>query len=461
MKNVSLKPTPLTHKLSEQSMLEQFLKHIDLNSLGRKEKKILVTVSGGIDSIAMLKLYDAAGYSFSIAHCNFQLRGEESDGDEKFVRKLAKEYGVEIFVERFNTSEFCLQKKISVQMGARELRYTWFSKLATENSFDYIAVAHNKNDIAETMLLNLIRGTGLKGLTGIKPKAGNIIRPLLFASRKEIDKYVLEKSLVFREDSSNKETKYFRNLIRAEIIPCMEKINPSLLNTMIKESEVFNSSYQLYQKEIDALQKAIIVTEGSSVRLSILKLKSLRITAPVLYDLLRPYKFSLSDIEDILAGLNSESGRKFHSEKFSLIKDRNFLIIEDENELKEKGEYFIEEGISTISNPIKLSIKQVKNSPDFTIPRSNKTIAIDYDKLSFPLILRHWREGDYFVPLGMNGRKKLSDYFIDQKVNILDKKKFWLVISGNDIVWIVGKQIDERYKVGPQTQNILKLSLND
>jgi len=439
-------------------MLEPFLNYISENSLLAKGDKILITVSGGIDSVTLAQLCYEAGYAFGIAHCNFQLRGKESDEDEAFVRQLASQYGVSFYLKKFDTHSYCVEKKISIQMGARELRYAWFDEIAREEGYNCIAVAHNRDDIAETILLNLIRGTGLKGLTGIKAKSGLIIRPLLFAPRDEIRKYAADKGLSYREDSSNKETKYHRNLIRSEIIPLMEKINPSFSDTLIRESGIFNATWQIYQKEVDTLRNEVTKKDGPVWKMSIAKIQSLRISHHVLHDMLSPYSFNMSVVRDIFNSLDAEVGRQFHSDEYTLIRDRHFLLIEKKS-TEEEGEYSIEKDLEELTEPVSLLIQKIERDQSFKIPSNPGSAALDLDKLQFPLKLRHWQDGDYFIPLGMKGKKKLSDFFIDRKISLPEKKRIWLLTSGEDIVWIMGKQIDERYKVTAQTQKILFLTL--
>lgn len=441
-------------------MLELFLDSIRRNSLIPEGGKVLIGLSGGIDSVIMMHLFQEAGFSFGIAHCNFQLRGEESEADEKFVRQLAEVNQVPVFVTRFDTIAYCEEKKISVQMGARDLRYTWFEEIAKDQGYDCIAIAHNRDDLAETMLLNLIRGTGLKGLTGMKPRNGLIIRPLLFASRKAIQSYAVEKGLSYREDSSNRETKYHRNLIRSEIIPLMEKINPSFTDTLIGESEIFDATWQVYSKEIEILRNELTEREGEILKMSIAKIRSLRISLHVLYDILTPYGFNLSVVKDIYQSLETGSGRKFYSEEFILVRDRHFLLIEKEN--PEKGsEFLVGEDIKELHEPISMQIRRVERDITFELPSDPGTAALDLDLLQFPLKLRHWKEGDFFIPLGMKGKKKLSDFFIDRKIPLLEKQRIWLLTSGEDIVWVMMQQIDERYKVTDQTQRICFFELTE
>ena len=413
----------------------------------------------GIDSVAMATLFHRAGLGFDIAHCNFQLRGQESDEDQAFVENLAVQYKSRLFIRKFPTREFCRNKGISVQMGARELRYNWFEELATAEGYDTIALAHNKNDLAETMLINLIRGTGLKGLTGIKPASGRIIRPMLFASREEIEDFVGQEDLAYREDSSNRDTKYHRNLIRLKIIPLMQKINPSLIETLYSESEIFNTAYQVYRNEVERIRKAVSEEYPDSIRFSISRIKALRLNPSVLYDLLAPYGFTFSDTKDIFRSLQGGSGKKFLSGDHVLIRDRNYLVIEKLIPEIVKKDYIIEEGIRKLHKPIHIVFTRTEYHAAFKIPKEKFRIALDYERLNFPLVLRHWKKGDYFIPLGMKGKKKLSDFFSDQKINLLEKKKIWLLLSGDQIVWIIGKQIHDHYKITPDTKSILLIEV--
>ena len=442
-------------------MLKKFIHYIDSQNLAGSNDKILLTVSGGIDSASMAHLFQQAGYAFDIAHCNFKLRGKESDGDQTFVQQLAEKYGCKIYCKDFDTKEFAQQSKISIQMAARKIRYQWFEKLATTHNYSCIAVAHNRDDYVETILINLIRGTGLKGLTGIKPRQGKIIRPLLFATRKEITEYVKKEKLTFREDSSNADTKYHRNLIRKEILPLIGKINPSFTETLIGESEIFQSAYSIYHKEIEKIRKAISLPSEDKIVYSIPKIQSLRLIAPIIFDLISPYGFNYTDSKNLLEILNAEPGRKFFSDSHVLLKDRKTLIIEEINKTEVNKIYNIEEHAKSLSVPVKLTLEKINAVSSYQIPKTSNIASIDYDKLVFPLRLRHWEKGDYFFPLGLKGKKKLSDFFVDRKINLLDKEKIWLLVSENDIVWVVGYQPDDRYKVTSETKNILQIVLID
>lgn len=442
-------------------MLRKFIQYIGSHNLAGKNDKILLTVSGGIDSVCMAHLFYQTGYTFGIAHCNFKLRGKESDGDQVFVQQLAEKYECKIYYKDFDTKEFAQQSNLSIQMAARELRYQWFDELADKYDYSRIAVAHNRDDYIETILINLIRGTGLKGLTGIKPRKGKIIRPVLFAARKEITDYVKKEKLTYREDSSNSDIKYHRNLIRNKILPLIGQINPSFTDTLIGESEIFQSVHSIYQKEIEKIRDAISLQDKNKIIYSIPKIQSLRLNAPMIFDLISPFGFNYSDSKNLLEMLNTGPGKKLISGSHILLKDRKTIIIEKINTTETGKIFSIDQNSAGISEPVKLSLKKYKKNSACKISTASTIASVDYDKLAFPLSLRHWKKGDYFIPLGLKGKKKLSDFFIDRKVNLLDKEKIWLLISENNIVWVVGYQLDDRYKVTPETKNILQIGLID
>jgi tRNA(Ile)-lysidine synthase len=441
-------------------MLSRFKEFIAENNLISTSDYVLLGVSGGIDSCVMTDLFARSGINFAIAHCNFQLRGEEADADKQYVKKLAEKYKVHFYTTEFETMNYSKEEGISIQMAARDLRYNWFRQIASKG-FSSIAVAHNRDDLAETMLLNLIRGTGLNGLTGIKPKNDLIIRPLLFIGRSEIEEYAIKEKIVYREDSSNKDSKYYRNLIRNEIIPLMKKINPSILETLDQEAEIFTSTYSLYQKEIQHIREAIVLEEGARLVMSIPKIISLRLKAPTIYELIMPYEFTYTDAQNLLRSLPAESGKTFYSAKYLLLKDRTTIIIKKKDSSDIASEFIILEGCTQLDFPISLKLDRMIRSDDFIIPASLFIVAVDADKIKFPLKLRKWKKGDYFNPLGMKGRKKLSDFFIDKKMDIIKKNDQWLLISGDDIIWIIGCQIDDRFKINNNTKNILLLTLKD
>jgi tRNA(Ile)-lysidine synthase len=439
-------------------MLEVFRTYIKENGLAGKKDRLLLAVSGGIDSMVMTHLFsDLHEFEFAIVHCNFQLRGNESIEDQVFVGELAGKLSCRFFTVGFETSDYAKSNNISIQMAARQLRYQWFKKIAEENNYTRVAVAHNRDDIAETVLLNLVRGTGIKGLTGIPPKSGIVIRPLLFAGRHEIENYAWEKSVAFREDKSNSELKYKRNILRHEVIPVLQKINPSFFTTIIEETEIFQSGYAVYSGELKRLKEAIIRQDGTRTYISIHKLRALKIDAPLLFDLLGEYGFGYSVVKDILRSLDMDPGRYFHSKTHVLLKDRTELILESNTGADTSGIVFIDEDNFDLTAPIRLKSALIKRTDSFSIPTGGNSIAVDRDSITFPLTLRRWEKGDAFTPLGMKGRKKLSDFFIDRKINRIEKQNIWVLTSNNQIIWVIGYQIDDRVRITEATTSILLL----
>ncbi len=439
-------------------MLGRIKSYIYEHELFRKGDRIILTVSGGIDSIAMLDLLLKQGYTCCIAHCNFQLRKEESDGDEEFVRSLAEKYGIPIFVRRFETSEYAEINKISVQMAARELRYDWFEELRQEQFYDWIATAHNKNDIIETFLLNLSRGTGIQGLTGIKNKSGRLIRPLLFASREEIKKYAVSNDLDWREDSSNASTKYSRNKIRHNIIPLFEEINPKFSDTLVDNIRKLRESEDIYISAIREKRNEFIFREAGYSYIPLNVIIGLQPIDTWVYELLRDFNFTQGVVNDIIRSLDGPTGKQFFSVSHRIVKDREKLLIHPIREENYKR-FYIEDPYREISEPIPLEMDVIVNSPDFRIPSTPEIACLDFDLLEFPLMLRKWEAGDYFRPLGMKNIKKLSDFFIDIKLSIPEKENTWILQSGNEIAWIVGLRIDDHFKIRPDSKKILKISI--
>jgi len=439
-------------------MIDDFKRYIAINNLCIKDDKLLLGVSGGIDSIVMMHLFRMSGYNIALAHCNFQLRDEESDKDEAFVTHLAENYQLPIHTIRFNTPEIAEKEGISIQMAARDLRYEWFEELRQQHHYDYIAIAHNNNDLVETFLINLVRGTGIKGLTGIKEKSGAIIRPLLFASRKMIDDYCRTNNFEYREDSSNKTTKYSRNLIRHEIIPAFESINPSFIDTMTQNINTLKNTEKIYYHTLQKTLTEIADEQDKKTYFAIDKIEKLEPVETYMFEFLNPYGFSISQINDIIASLDGISGKQFFSPTHRLIKDRDNLILEEISLVQSKP-FFIEETTGQIEYPIPLILDKSDKTEEFQINTQKNIAQLDYDKLEFPLTLRKWNKGDYFMPLGMQNLKKVSDFFIDQKVPIPEKEKVWIIESGNKIAWIAGMRIDERFKITENTTHIFQLEL--
>lgn len=439
-------------------MQKEFQQFIDSNNLCSNKNRLLLGISGGIDSICMFHLFRQLEFPIGIAHCNFQLRESESDQDEEFVKNLANQYDVPIFTIKFNTKEFAENEGISIQMAARDLRYDWFEEIREKHNYDYITIAHNRDDVVETFLINLTRGSGIKGLTGIKPKSGNTIRPLLYASRNEISEFIDKHNLKYREDSSNSSVKYSRNLIRHEIIPLFEKINSGFRETVIENISKLKDTETIYNASIDNARNSILRYENQKLLINLEKLNQLNPLSTYLYEILKPYGFSGAQSIDIINSLEGISGKQFFSATHRLIKDRNDLIIEEIHQIHNKI-YYIDQDTENITSPINLNITKQELNDEFEITKSKDIGLFDLDKIEFPLILRKWKKGDYFMPLGMTNLKKLSDFFIDNKLSLIDKENTWILENCNKIIWIVGLRIDERFKISDKTTNILKIEL--
>ncbi len=440
-------------------MQQRFISFVRDYNLFSRNNKILLAVSGGIDSVVMLDLFRRSGFQFGIAHCNFHLRGIESDGDEEFIRKLSNQYNIAHFISHFNTEEYARENKLSIQMAARELRYNWFDVICDQHGYTHIATAHNQDDVIETFMINLGRGTGIRGLTGIKPKTGRIIRPLLFASRIEIEKFASECGIDYREDSSNISVYYTRNKIRHEIIPLFEEINPSFRISLIETIRKLNDTENIYLGTIEKIKNELVEDNRESAIIDLEKLGSFPNKLTILFEILSGYKFLSSQIASIIESLKAHSGKQFYSGTHRLIKDRNTFIVTPLKESETKR-YYIDEGMEQVREPMTLDLLIIDYNDSFNIPREKNVACLDYEKLNFPLILRKWHDGDYFQPLGMVHKKKLSDFLIDEKLSIADKEDQWLLINGDDIIWVVNQRIDERYKVTEKTSQILMVKTN-
>jgi len=416
-------------------------------SLFSKEDKLILGISGGADSVCLMHILLALGYCFDLAHCNFNLRAEESNEDEVFVKELAKKHKLKLHVKQFDTVNYATENKISTQMAARDLRYAWFHDLLASQNANYIAIAHHVNDDVETFFINLIRGSGLKGLLGIKEKNNAVVRPLLSVSRVEIEHYLKEKGLLFREDSSNASVKYLRNKIRHELIPLLVEMNPSIQQTILDEMKILEGVSQIYATKIEEVRKELMQEKEGVVQFKISDLLTLNPLQNYLYELLSPYGFVT--IDAITKALQGQSGKQFFSASHQLVVDREYIFI---SPLKSENEVFtITEKTVDLLTPLVLKFEI---TTDKTIVLDSEIAKLDFGKLQFPLTLRKWKQGDKFMPLGMKKFKKLSDFFIDNKFSILDKQEQWLLCSGNDIVWVVGCRIDERYKLETDTKKV-------
>lgn len=440
-------------------MIESFIKFVSKEKLFIPHDRVLLAVSGGIDSVVMADLFQRAGFVFDIAHVNFHLRGEESDRDELFVRKLAENYMVQVFVRHFETARIARKNKVSVQVAARELRYSWFGELLEIYGYAKVAVAHHLDDQVETFLINLARGTGIAGLHGIMPGQGKIIRPLMFTGRKEIEAYAAANKLDYAEDSSNASVKYTRNRIRHKVIPQLEKINPAFRQSLTETISVIRDAEIIYQKAIEEKRKAIFDVRGDSISIIADELFNLKPLATWAYELLSPFGFNISNIHDIIGLKNAIPGKEVISATYRLVRDRDHLIIVPLTKAPDVKIYSITAADlhQGAKSPVHLSFEVLDKTPE-KYDKPATTAYIDLEKLEFPLQIRKWRRGDYFYPLGMTQRKKLSDFFTDRKMSKIEKENQWLLCSGEMITWVIGHRIDDRFKIGTGTGKILKIS---
>jgi tRNA(Ile)-lysidine synthase len=439
-------------------MYNRFLKYIATEKLFGRHEKLLLGVSGGVDSVTLLHLINRLGNEFAIAHCNFNLRGEESDEDEQFVKELANENGIKCYVNSFATSDYALENGISIEMAARKLRYDWFEKIRQQGHFDLIVVGHHLDDVFETFILNLSRGTGIRGLSGIKPKTGYIVRPLLFANRQEIELYAEENELSCRFDSSNDDVHIKRNKVRHQILPLLEELNPSFRNNLQRTIQNLNQTEAVFLNKMEEVRGQIMKEEGSWITIDKGKLGMLSPISIYLFELLRPFQFNAVTVENMIDSLFGIPGNHFFSSTHRLVIDREKLIITP-IEVPNQELYYVEKDQEKVFDPIELSIKVESYHSGYKILDSTKIAVFDFEKINFPLVIRKWQIGEYFCPLGMKGLKKLSDFFIDEKLSIPEKENTWVLASDNKIMWIVGKRIDDRFKVSRTTRLILKMEI--
>lgn len=431
-------------------MISQLKKHIDQNFPFLKGKKLLIACSGGLDSVVLTNLMKSLNFEIALAHCNFSLRGKESDGDEMFVIGLAKNLGISVFAETFDTKKFAEEHKISTQMAARDLRYTWFAEILKDFKFDYLLTAHHLDDDLETFFINLSRGTGLNGLIGIPKKNNKIIRPLLNFSREEISQYAEENSLKWREDSSNQKTDYLRNKLRLEVLPQFKMANESVLKNFQKTQQNLQASQDIIEDYMVLVYNLIVSEATDSYKINIQKLKELPHTDALLYELLNGFGFT--EWEDVSNLLEAQTGKQVFSKTHRLLKNREELLLTEIDSETINDKFLVsEEGINS---PIKLKIE-----PSKYIGETEKNlIYVDFAKLNFPLKLRKWKDGDSFQPFGMKGKKKLSKFFKDEKIALNEKEKIWLLLSDEKIVWVIGYRMDDRFKVTENTKKIMKIT---
>lgn len=440
--------------------LQEFNDFIKKNALFAPASKILLTVSGGKDSVLMVHLFKLANLNFGIAHCNFNLRAEESTRDEHFVKMLAAAMDVPFYVTHFNTKKFASLNKISTQMAARELRYQWFEMIREKHRYHLIATAHHLTDVVETLLLNLARGTGISGLHGILPKRGHLIRPILFLSRPRIDELTEQLHLDYVEDSSNKNGDYARNKVRLNILPVLRKINPALEHTFQLNVQRFAETEQVLEQVIQNLRQDVLIHKPDGIYISIDKIMGLSPQALLTYELFKPYGFSEPVVANLLKSLGQESGISFFSSSYQLLLDRKHLILTPLTNYPEQSFMLIHPEDNWIK--FRHQCISINHVPMHDIEYRSTNAYLDAEKLIYPLVCRIWQSGDKFVPLGMKGFKKLSDFFIDRKVPLTSKNQIPILVNGNgDLVWIAGMRQDNRYKVSDSTKKVAIFELQN
>ena len=406
----------------------------------------------------MAHLFKEAGYDCAIAHCNFQLRGKDSHLDEAFVRSVAAKLEIPVYVRLFDVEKEMRERGISLQMAARDLRYEWFEELLTEHSLDRVATAHNKNDSVETFFLNLSRGSGIRGLKGIPPHRGRIIRPLLFATRDQIESYQQSRKIEYREDASNLETKYQRNKIRHDVLPVMEQINPGFMEIMAGNMERIAEVFDIYDAAIRKIRKDLFEEKAGKIIIHAEKLKALSPLQTWLFELFSPYGFTRMQCEGIQKILDAGPGRQSISTTHRLFKDRDHMIlVPADSDSFER--YYLDSPEKHSSLPFPLDMEVLNREELQIIPDDPWIACLDLDEIQFPLTVRHWMHGDYFFPLGMDQNKKLSDFFVDEKVPVPEKEQIWIMASGKKIVWIMGHRIDNRFRITPSTSRVLMLRI--
>ncbi len=435
-------------------MLIKFQNHIEQNFAQLKNKKLLLAVSGGIDSMVLLDLFRQLNYDIAIAHCNFQLRGKESDADELFVKVKSEKLKVKSYFIRFDTEEYSKENKLSIQLAARKVRYDWFQELLSKNQLDYLVTAHHLDDNVETFLINFTRGTGLEGLTGIPAQNGIIVRPLLPFSREAIEKYAQVNQIQWREDSSNASDKYLRNKIRHSIIPLLKELNAGFLDSFQNTLHHLLQAESLVDDAAKLVYEKVVIEKENQLEIHLKPLLEFHNYQAYLFQWLKQYGFTAwNDVYDLV---ETQSGKQVFSPTHVLLKDREKLILSKRKESATEAIFCIESKESIVNIPLNISFCNVS----YLSESDSNCIFVDEDKITFPLILRKWKTGDYFYPSGMTGKKKLSKYFKDEKYSLLEKENQWLLCSEDQIVWVIGKRADERFIVKEKTKNSIKIELS-
>lgn len=436
-------------------MFDRFKQHIQSNFSYVEKAKILVAISGGLDSVVLVHLLSNLNYKIGLAHVNYQLRDDESERDEVFVKQLAKQLKLPFFIHRVNTTAFSKKTGLSIQMAAREIRYNWFDEVIGEKKYDFVLTAHHLDDSIETFFINLNRSTGLEGLTGIPAKNNKIIRPLLVFSRAEIEEYAVKNKLKWREDTSNATTKYERNKIRHKLVPVLEDINPQFSDAFSNTQSYLQGSQSLVNDYISLLKSMFWTEKDGLISISLKDLYDLPNLKTILFELLKDYGFT--EWEDVFMLVKGQTGKRVFSNTHVLLKDRgNLMLSSVEKEKRELDVIEVRDNFK-IDNVI-FKIDELSDIKTFK-PSNPCDICFDKNKVNFPLFVRKWKKGDYFYPLGMRGKKKLSNFLIDQKVSRLEKEKIWLLCDAKkNIVWVIGYRLDDRFKITENTTEIIQIS---
>ncbi len=435
-------------------MLKAFEEHIKTEFPTLYQGRFLLACSGGVDSVVLTHLCARSQLDFALVHCNFKLRGEESDDDEVFVKKLAKTLQREFFVKHFDTDGYVSKNKVSIQMAARQLRYAWFDELVEAEDYKRVVTAHQLDDKLETFLINLSRGTGIDGLLGIPERTDRVLRPLLQFSRAQVLAYAELEGITWREDRSNLDTKYLRNQIRHQIVPQLKELHPTFLENFHKTQEFLQQTASIAENHVEEVRQRLFQESNGVHKISIDALLALRPTTAYLYALFGIFGFrEWNDVEGLLS---ATSGKEVRSKSYRLVKHRKHLLLQAIG-TGEDQVYTISEDQTRINEPLSLVIAQA----DTLGNTSRQILYVDKETLKYPLTVRKWKKGDYFYPLGMKGRKKMSKFFKDEKMDIISKEEQWLLCSGTDVVWVIGKRADERFKVSSRTKQILKFSVQE
>lgn len=438
-------------------MVEKFLEYSKVNFLLTDSNRIFVAVSGGIDSMVLAHLYLESGIKPAIAHCNFTLRGAESDSDEDFVRDFANRNNLIFHTIRFHTTDYASSNSMSIQMAARELRYNWFEDIRRENGYEAVAVAHNLNDNAETFFINLIRGTGISGLTGMKARNENIIRPLLFATREEIVTYASDHNIAYREDSSNAQVKYVRNKIRHNIIPVLKEINPDVLSAITSTMERLSGSSEIINNAVDDIRNKLFLVSETGISVSIEKLKLLWPEKSYLFELFRVYGLSPHQTGELCDLIRGNIGKMLYTSSHRIIRDRNDLLITTIT--SETVPTTVFNSFKELNDSSVFSSVMIADASSVKPEAEPKKAFIDADLITYPLTYRLWEQGDRFSPLGMKGVKKISDFLVDNKISRAAKERIMVLVSGQNIIWVAGQRLDNNFRVTENTTSILIISL--